>query len=152
MNKIILLTNKFKNLSTNNKVAVVLLISIGIYLALIALNGFLQGQQLKKNGVYFAAKIYNIESSKSGPHYYIEYHVKGKRYTGGFLPDFQYKPNRKGAYIFIKILPDRPEVYQYLENGEVTDSLLRTMPNTGWRSLPDVPKQYLVDGNYVEIH
>jgi hypothetical protein len=105
--------------------------------------------KLKSKGVYYAARIYEISSSKNGAHYYFEYTYKGKRYTGDFKPDFHYQPDREGAYIYIQLLPDDPSVCKPLDEGEVLDNELKTMPAAGWRTLPDVPRQYLLEGNYI---
>ncbi|MEI6950836.1 hypothetical protein V9K67_26890 [Paraflavisolibacter sp. H34] len=123
--------------------------SILLFLLSSAVIGQVQKCQLR-NGVYYAARISKIASGKSGPHYYIEYIFNDKRYTGSFLPFFDYKPNREGAYIFIKLLPHNPAIHQHLDEGEVVDSLLKVMPVKGWKTLPNTPRQYLLNGHYIQ--
>lgn len=139
----------YRGQTLEKKVSTVLLAGVVLSLVGYAIYGQVERLLLKQKGVYYAARIYQISSGKSGPHYYIEYSYKQKTYKDGFLPSFNYKPNREGAYIFIKLLPENPSVYQYLDEGEVTDSLLRAMPKEGWKTLPDAPRQYLLDSNYI---
>lgn len=146
------LTNWFTRLSTEKKVSAVLLAGIGIYLLSLLIFGVINNSRLAKNGVYYVARITKISSGKSGPHYYIEYNYHNKRYTDSFKPGFHFKPNRDGAYIFIKLLPNNPNVYQYLEEGEVSDSLLKYLPISGWKELPDGPRQYQLNGRYMQLN
>ncbi|RYE52109.1 MAG: hypothetical protein EOP48_17155 [Sphingobacteriales bacterium] len=146
------LTNWFNKLSTDKKVSAVLLAGIGIYLLSLMMSGVINNSRLSKNGVYYVARITKISSGKSGPHYYIEYNYDNKRYADGFKPNFDFKPNREGAYIFIKLLPNNPNVFAYLEEGEVSDSLLKTLPISGWKELPEGPRHYLLNGRYMQLN
>ncbi|RYE40529.1 MAG: hypothetical protein EOP48_24640 [Sphingobacteriales bacterium] len=145
------ITHWFSSLSTDKKVSVTLLVGVGIFVLTTIVSGLTQRYRLSEYGVYFVAKIYEISSSKDGAQYRIEYYYNNTRYTGGFKPSFDFKPNRVGAFIYIKLLPNDPEVHQYLEEGEVTDSIRMTLPRTGWRSLPDAPRQYLLNGHSTRI-
>ncbi|RYY43345.1 MAG: hypothetical protein EOO06_19840 [Chitinophagaceae bacterium] len=141
--------NWFKSLPIDKKALTILVIGGGIYILTIIISGLVQKYQLSKHGVFYAAEIYEITSGKDGEIYSIQYKYRGVVYRGSFKPDFNFKPNRVGAYIFIKLLPNNPKIHQYLEKGEVTDSLLKVLPAQGWRYLPDVPRQYLLNGKYM---
>lgn len=139
----------YREQTLERKVSAVLLGAIILFALGLGVAGIIKRQQLKHNGVFYVARVYDITSSKNGEHYYIEYEYNQKRYTGSFKPHFLFKPNRVGAYIFIRLLPGNPAVHQYLDEGEVTDSLLHSLPKEGWKTLPDAPRQYLLDGNYI---
>lgn len=143
------ITQWYSEQTMKRKVSAILFVGVVLFLISLAVYRQVEKLLLKEKGVYYAARIYQISSGKSGPHYYIEYSYKQKTYRDGFLPSFNYKPNREGAYIFIRLLPENPSVYQHLDEGEVTDSLLHTMPIEGWKTLPDAPRQYLLDNNFI---
>lgn len=143
------ITNWYRRQPTEGKVSAIFMAGILIFVIGLAISGLIKRQQLQQSGVFYAARIDKISSSKSGSHYYISYNYGTQTYTGSFKPGFGFKPNREDAYIYIQFLPENPSVFQYLDEGEVLDSVLNKMPVSGWRSLPDVPRQYLLKGNYI---
>lgn len=134
------LLNWFKQLSLEKKVSATGLALIGVYLLYLLVIGQIHRVQLSKRGVYYIAQIVRIGSSKSGPHYYIEYEFQGKCYKGSFKPDFGYRPRREGAFLFIRLLPDQPKVYRYLDQGEVPDCIrINHFSPRGWTEIPSCP-------------
>ena len=129
-----------------------MLAGIGIFVLTIVVSGLIQRYRLSRHGVYHVAKIQEIGSGKDGSKYRIEYYYNDKRFTGWFTPSFEFKPNREGAYIYIKLLPNAPDVHQHLEEGEVPDSIRMTLPKTGWQTLPDAPRQYLLNGRSIRLN
>lgn len=127
----------YKKLSLDKKVASFFLGLALIYVVYLIISGQIRKVQLQENGTYFIAQIYKIESSKNGDHVYIKYVYNKKMYEGNFKPGFQFKPNKEGAYIFIKLLPKNPKVHQYIDEGEVPDCILdMPLPIEGWKRLP----------------
>lgn len=127
---------KFKSLSLEKRISIVGLVLIGIYVLFLITSGLVHRHQLTNKGVYYIAEIIKIKSSKSGPHYYIEYTFKGKRYEGDFKPNFDFRPSKEKAFIFIKILPDNPKIHQFQDLGEVSDCQRQLLPPEGWHNIP----------------
>src|SRR5687768_4758612 len=97
------LVEKYRRASLEKKVSIILLGIVAIYVIFLIISGQVHGKQLKERGVYFVAQISRIESSKNGDHFYITYTFKEKGFRGSFKPDFNFKPTKVGAYIFIKL-------------------------------------------------
>lgn len=126
----------FKKLPTEKKISFIALAAFGMLVIFLSLSSFVRNNELSHKGIYYAARINKIASSKHGRRYYIEYLFNNVKYTGSFKPDLDFRPNREGAFIFIKFLPENPKVHRYLDNGEVSDSLLKALPSSGWKQLP----------------
>jgi len=134
------LLNWFRQLTLEKKVSATGLGIVGLYLLYLLVITQIQRVQLSKRGVYYIAEIVKIGSSKNGSHYYIEYEFQGKCYKGSFKPDFGYRPSRAGAFIFIRLLPDQPKVYRYLDKGEVPDCVrINYFSPCGWTEIPSCP-------------
>jgi hypothetical protein len=126
----------FKKLPTEKKVSFIALTAFGLLVIFLTLSSFVRNSKLSHDGVYYVARIDKVASSKNGKRYYIEYLFNNVKYTGSFKPGLDFKPNKEGAFIFIKFLPENPKVHRYLDHGEVSDSLFKTLPPSGWKQLP----------------
>lgn len=127
----------YKTWSLEKKIAGVGLSLILFFLLGLFVSKQIGNRQLANNGRYFIAEIVKIGRAKNGAHYYIQYQYKGEVYKGSFKPDFGFVPNKVGAYIFIRFLPSNPEVYRYLDLGEVPDCLRLRLPKEGWSNIPN---------------
>jgi len=126
----------FKKLPTEKKLSFVVLTAFGLFVIVLTLSSFVRNNKLSHDGIYYAARIDKIASSKNGRRYYIEYSFNNVKYTGSFKPSLDFQPNKEGSFIFIKLLPENPKVHRYLDHGEVSAGLLKALPVSGWKELP----------------
>lgn len=129
---------KIIGLPLEKRVALILL-SLFVSAAILwSLRDFFYKSKLKKENAFVIALIYDVQRSKSGPDYYIKYSVEGKSYSDSFKPGFSYD-RKKGDYIFIKILKEKPAVYKRM-NYITPDCLtLQKKMDSLFVSLPDNP-------------
>ena len=98
----------------------------------------IQNNDVERGGVYILGKLQEIiTGGESGPFCKYSYTFKGRDYTWGFGCD---EPGSDDSLIFLKILPDHPEVCRQITTPHVPRCLrLGDVPKDGWAKLPPHP-------------
>lgn len=91
-------------------------------------------KKLQRYGKYTLATITKIKGAKSGRWVTVEFDYKGSKITTEAKNE-TIPQSWIGEKIFIKFLPSRPVVSEYLDGLKVPDSLANLTP-TIWDSLP----------------
>jgi hypothetical protein len=90
-----------------------------------------------KKGVYVVGTIDKVTVGRSGAMVYIHYNYNGKRYKGGFKPNFGYD-NTIGRKIFVKVLQKSPYLYDHTDIT-VPDCVLKSNSELTWKEIPSCP-------------
>ena len=110
MNALYSFFNRFPKEKKTKIVAVAIILC---FVCILFTRDIIRQYLIQKKGVYLLAKISDIRTSKSGPHYYLRYSFLGKIYQNGFQLGFSYKKNI-GDYLFIKVLSSNPNAFKRL--------------------------------------
>ena len=109
------------------------LILLGIFTLVLAINFLFYKKDLNHTGVYIIAKITDADFSARGTIYTYEFFFRGKKYesrvkSGGL---------GKGDLIFIKTLPDKPDASLIQASIKVPYCLtMQDVPFEGWKKIP----------------
>lgn len=108
-----------------------------IIMILLGILSFVKYYSIYKNGIYVVAEIDKVTVGRSGANVSIHYDFNGKRYKGGFMPNYGYDKTI-GRKIFIKILPKFPSNYDHTDIT-VPDCILNSKSKLSWRQIPSCP-------------
>jgi hypothetical protein len=113
-----------------------------IILILFGALSFVKYYLIYKKGIYVVGEIDKVTVGRSGATVNIHYDFNGKRYVGGFMPNYGYDKTI-GRKIFIKILPKFPSNYDCTDitvpdcvltaKSEQAGSKFRTVRNVHFR-------------------
>ncbi|MBY0535753.1 MAG: hypothetical protein K2P88_07885 [Chitinophagaceae bacterium] len=111
-----------------------LIVFLSIVFLLFA-NQLYRRNKVYNNGVYSICTIVYSEGYKGGIMSRVKYEYKGKQFT-----DLVHTPGGMktfGDAYFIKLLPDNPDAFVFLEDFPVPACLLNVkVPPDGWKELP----------------
>lgn len=108
-----------------------------IILILLGMLSFIKYYSIYKKGIYVVGEIDRVTVGRSGAKVYIRYDFNGKKYFGGFKPNYGYDKTI-GRKIFIKILTKFPSNYDYT-NITVPDCVLTSKSEVSWKQIPNCP-------------
>ena len=121
--------------ATDKKIGLIILtcaISLGVVLFL--LNSYTT-KSIDEMGVFIIAKITHRERAKNGTDYSIYFEFDNRVYTTGFSSI----PNgflNKDSLVYLKILPNSPKTFKYIEFRVPPCLSLKDSPYEGWTKLP----------------
>jgi len=127
---------KIKQMPAEKRFILVIGMPILFILFFIALKGIVGQRMLSKKGVYVVARIYDLHKNKSGLSVHAKFSYDNKEYDISFKPDYGFEPKNK-EYIYIKILPNKPTIYHYVENVKVPDCITQSgKAGMVWNEIP----------------
>jgi hypothetical protein len=105
-----------------------------LVLALYWVTSIIEKNKISKNGVYVVAITTDISINKSGATVFFKYFYSNKEYRTSIKPGYSF--NKKvGRKFFIKLLPDKPEKYVFLD-VDVPECILSGKVDEVWKYLP----------------
>lgn len=91
-------------------------------------------RKISENGIYVVGIVENVTRNKSGSSVHAKYWYKDKTYDASFMPGYDFRLS-VGRKFFIKILPDHPSQYDYLDI-DVPPCALKGNWKEGWKQRP----------------
>lgn len=120
-----------------SKVKRIVFIIAGSILITFVVASIIKYRMISKKGVYVVAVIEKVTRNKSGSSVHIRYYYKDKEYLTSFMPGYDFN-QRIGRKILIKLLPNKPNYYDYLDIN-VPDCALTGDWKKGWSKIPSCP-------------